>query len=161
MRRGAVLLAFAPVAIISAMVLGLELGGPIVEGWAQPISSTSRATNELVPAITGAVGDPGESFFSRELTLSYASGRVVLSGPTVSRPFALDDEIEITVMKPDGTTSTWTRPLTTDCGTSASFAPLDVTHLFGVGQNTVTVVLYDRCGERRGQSGPLVLSSQG
>jgi hypothetical protein len=142
------------------MVLSLQVVTPIIGNWAPPTVPTRNATNELFPALSGAIGDPGESFFTRELTIEYTSGRLMLSGPTVPGPFALDDDIEITVMKPDGTTSAWTRPLTADCGASALVAPPDVTHLFGVGENTVTVVLYDRCGERRGQSGPLVLSNQ-
>jgi hypothetical protein len=87
-------------------------------------------------------------------------GRVFLSGQPYPGAFAMDDQIEITVIRPDGNTSIWTSTFGEDCGEGVLFPPQDVTHLFALGLNTVTVVLSDRCGETRGVSGPVVLSNQ-
>jgi hypothetical protein len=158
-RRSVLLLALAPVAIISIAVLSLQLGD-LVGRRAEPIDSTVNSTNEVVPAISGPVGDPSESFFSRETTFSYTDGRVFLSGQPYPGAFAMDDQIEITVIRPDGNTSIWTSTFDEDCGEGVLFPPQDLTHLFALGLNTVTVVLSDRCGETRGVSGPVVLSNQ-
>ena len=159
LRRSTLLLALAPLALIALAALSLQLGDLFARR-AAPSDSTRPFANEIVPATSGPVDDSGDGFFSRELILSYADGRVLLSGQPYPGEFAMDDEFEITVMRPDGNTSTWSRTFGEECGADVLFPPEDVTHLFGFGQNTVTVVLYDRCGEARGVSGPVVLSNQ-
>jgi len=119
-----------------------------------------QVLGEVAPAIHELVGEPGESFFTRTLRVAYSDGRIFLSGQPYPNDFAVDDRLELTVTHPDGSTATWTRRFNDDCLTNRSIPPQDVTDLFAVGQNTVTVVLRDICGATRGTSGPLALSRQ-
>ena len=160
--RSALLWALATVVIVSVLVVLSPLLGDIAARRIGPFGASPKVVtiDEVVPAITGPVGDPGESIFFRDMTVSYVGGQVVLSGQPYPSAIAMDDRMEITVVRSDGSTSTWTHPVSEDCGANELFPLQDVTHLFDPGLNIVRLVLYDRCGESRGASGPVVLSNQ-
>ena len=125
-----------------------------------PAAQEFHNMGELAPSINEPVGVPGETFFTRLLTISYAEGRVLLSGHPYPAEFAIDDRMEVTVTRPDGTVSTWTRTFNDDCLSNKPLPPQDLTDLFAPGENAVNVALYDICGATRGTSGPILLSNQ-
>jgi len=152
----------AAIAIVPAALLRVPFSD-VLAFKAEPPGITVEEVQilgELAPAIHEPVGEPGESFFTRMMSVSYSDARVFLSGQPYPSEFAVDDRIEITVTRPDGSTSTWARTFNEDCVVNRPLAPQDITDLFAPGQNTVTVLLYDICGATRGTSGPLLLSNR-
>lgn len=164
MRRviSATVLLLAAVAIVPAALLRLPLND-VFAFKAQPPGITVeeiQILGELAPTIQEPVGEPGESFFTRVMSVSYSDGRVFLSGQPYPSEFAVDDRIDIAVTRPDGSTATWTRTFNDGCVVNRPLAPQDVTDLFAPGQNIVSLVLHDICGATRGTSGPLLLSNR-
>lgn len=89
----------------------------------------------------------GATFYTKDLTVTYQSGKIILSGNSdgTGNTFA-DDAVEITVTKPDGSTGTFDHSYQSTCSRLDSMPPQDITNLFGTGENKVHVRLYDMCG---------------
>lgn len=132
--------------------------GAIILVMLQPGGGAS-VTLELAPSIpTQPAAQQGQTFFTRDLELTYASGPVIVSGPPPPQgPFFVDDAMSITVTRPDGTTAAWNRTFNVDCEENAPLDPQDVTDLFRQGVNKVSVVLRDVCGSTIGAQGPIFL----
>jgi hypothetical protein len=152
------------VAAAGALVL-LSPGDVLVSllrpaGGATPTVQVAPSTVEIAPLIvTRLATRQGETFFTRDLELSYAGGSVLLSGqPSPEGEFFVDDAMAITVVRPDGTSASWSRTFNADCLENAPLGPQDVTDLFRPGLNKVSVVLRDVCGSTVGTLGPIFLS---
>lgn len=89
----------------------------------------------------------GETFFTKNITLNYQSGNIVFSAlQDGTGSTFIDDAIEITVTKPNGTTTKFINSYQTGCSSLASLPPKDITNLFAPGENKVSIRLYDICG---------------
>jgi|GEM_PF-3135500 len=102
---------------------------------------------ELSPNITVQIDQPGQTYFTRTLSVAYGgSGAVILGGGQGLGPMGIDDRIEVTVRRPSGQTSTFSHTFSSNCVGPTNAGPFDLTHLFGTGTNEVTVRLSDLCG---------------
>ena len=121
---------------------------------AQPV------TVEISPLIpTRLAAQVGETFFTGNLDVSYGDGPVVLSGPPApDGTFFVDDALDITVVRPDGSRATWNRTFNINCLENSPLGPQDVTDLFRQGLNKVSVILRDVCGSTIGTQGPIFLT---
>lgn len=90
----------------------------------------------------------GETFFSKDTTINYQSGQMILSSnPDGTGSTTVDDEMEIKVTHQDGTTSKNIFDYVSQpCLFIVSKPPQDITHLFKAGENKVSIKLYDTCG---------------
>jgi len=122
-----------------------------------------EATNsaiELAPAINEPAEEKGKRFFAQELKFDYRDGRAILSGqPSPSGEFWVDDSITITVVRPDGSTSSWSHTFNVDCYSNSPVPAKDLTDMFAPGRNVITVELFDVCGATFGTSGALLLTT--
>jgi hypothetical protein len=149
-------LGLAAVAIFGAVigVVALISRG----GFSPPDQLAQPAVMQLAPFLDAPVAEPGETFFRRQLQFAYAGGRVQLSGdPAPDGRFGVDDGMAITVARPDGTESSWSRTFNVNCDTNVPIEAQDVTGMFQPGLNLVSVALYDACGGSSGTIGPIYL----
>ena len=158
---------FALVVLVSVLSVGFLVGQPLSRVFSSPPDSTPANAGvqtwvELAPAMNEPVGQRGEQFFVREMRFEYSVGdRVIVSGdPFPTGQFSVDDRMEMMVVRPDGTTVTWSRAFNLSCFANVPTPAEEVTELFLPGVNTVSIALYDNCGSRKGTSGPIGLSRQ-
>jgi hypothetical protein len=91
----------------------------------------------------------GETFF--EAALAHfdhtGTGTIVLAGNQDGTGSTLvDDKIVIKVRHPNGSMSTFRHDYSHGCTSTFSLGPVDITSLFRVGANKVSVLLMDACG---------------
>jgi hypothetical protein len=80
-------------------------------------------------------------------------GSIVLSANQDGTGFTLvDDKIMIKVFHSDGTSSIFRHDYSHGCSFSSSLAPTNVTSLFHLGNNKISVVLSDGCGGLEGSN---------
>jgi len=90
----------------------------------------------------------GEVFFDRTVPFDYTGGTVVLSqDPDGTGDVFVDDELIMTVTRPDQTTVVFDQDYSNGCsGQIIHGGPHDVTSLFQVGLNSVRVQFKNTCG---------------
>lgn len=100
------------------------------------------------------VGTRGETFFSHTLLVGYSDDSVLLAAnPAGTAAIAVDDEVEIIVTHPDGSTARRTFNFVVGiCSAIASKPPQEVGDLFQNGTNRVDVIFRDVCGVSEGAS---------
>jgi hypothetical protein len=91
----------------------------------------------------------GETFF--QTTLAHfdhnGTGTILLAGNDAGTASTLvNDEIVIKVRHPNGSTAVFRHDYSHGCTSTFGLAPVDITGLFAVGSNRVTVSLNDVCG---------------
>ena len=85
----------------------------------------------------------GETFYTVSFLLNYTGGPVTLAGDAGgTRLTSVDDQMIMKVTHPDGTISTYQ-----DKEFAEILPPMDVSHYFRSGLNTVEVTLRDVCGD--------------
>jgi hypothetical protein len=145
----------------AALLLGVIVGIGVIAAAARFLvgEPNPAVSVELAPLLHQPVQQQGQTFFTRQVDFPYQAGQVILSGsPPPSGSFGVDDGMSLTVLRPDGTSQTWSRRFNEACQANAMLAPQDVTELFLPGVNRVDVELHDECGGDSGTSGPILLS---
>lgn len=95
----------------------------------------------------------GATFFTKDITINYESGDMVLSSNDDGIGNTLvDDAIEITVTRPDNTIATFNYGYHAGCWALYDLPPKDLTYLFLPGENKVKIRMYDICGINAGSS---------
>lgn len=129
--------------------------------WTSP---SAYVANHLGVVITQPFAQPtqqrGETFLNKQVQLTYSAGQVILSGaggPTTS--FSVDDAMELTVTRPDGTSISRTYVFQVGCTSITSRPAENVSNLFQPGINTVNARLYDICGVSSGTGSGLLLTN--
>jgi hypothetical protein len=159
--RGRLRLALVGSAVVAALLIGLALIASRM-GVSPPALEAPPAPVELAPRLDQPAGQPGQTFFRREVTVDYNDGRLMLSGsPAPVGSFGVDDGMTITVTRPDGSVASWSRSFNQTCDANVATEPEEVTHLFAPGPNVVSVALYDTCGGTSGTFGPIFLTVVG
>ncbi len=119
------------------------------------VGSASAAGGSAVVAgsLTGAidpqfVGTQGETFYTATLAkVVYTGGPLYLSSTSNGLTSTLvDDALTIKIVRPDGTTSSYTHDYSGGCGPDVPMAPKDLSSKFQPGENKVTLMLKDKCG---------------
>jgi uncharacterized repeat protein (TIGR01451 family) len=147
----------SPVALLVAATLCFL--GVFLSPESQTIAKAASTTSvQLAPLINQAVTQRGETYFTNQISVTYQSGSVILSGdPVPTGGFGVDDAMTMTVTRPDGTNATFNHEFDVGCSFVTSIGPQDVTSLFAVGVNRVTVRLNDVCGAHEGNN-PIFLT---
>jgi uncharacterized membrane protein YgcG len=95
------------------------------------------------------VGTKGETFFTREITVTTPDGNVTVAGSSDgASSFWVDDILELDVTHADGTTSTYRADDSDGCTASTvlNTKPTSLASYFKPGINTVHVTFSDACG---------------
>lgn len=114
-------------------------------------SPTPAYASTIPYEITTAIPDhqtpsQGITFFTKDMDINYTSGNIIFSqNPDGTGTTYIDDGVEITVTKPDGTQKS-------HLYIGFNNPPIDVTYLFGIGENHVNVKLRDFGGAIIGSS---------
>jgi hypothetical protein len=103
---------------------------------------------QLAPQMSQPNPQLGRTFFMATYQVVYGSGPVMISGsPPPNQSFYVDDQIVMTVTRPDTTTATFDQRFEGgNCSGIRFLGPFDVTSLFQPGTNQVRVELRDTCG---------------
>jgi hypothetical protein len=95
------------------------------------------------------IRDFGETFYRGMLSHfdHTGTGTIVLAGNQEGTAATLvDDKIVIKVQHPNGTTSTYQHDYSHGCTSTSALGPVNITSMFQVGANRVSVALMDVCG---------------
>jgi len=134
----------------------LVVAGALVALTGPPASAAPTNSLQLSPPVSQVVGATGETFFDKSFKINTPSGAVALSGAADGvTPFAVDDVLELTVTRADGSSSSISHDFSDGCsGTITPLAPgdLNLLPLLGAGTDTVRVVLKDKCGSQEGNT---------
>ncbi len=134
--------------LVSKLLFGFLLS--ILLLW--PISAqafTTPPVYEITPGIGLSPALKGLTFFFKDFSLEYNGGKIILSSkPDGTGATVVDDAIEITVTRPDGTKVRYTYDYSGGCGFNQLFPqnPVDINNYFQPGVNSVRARLYDICG---------------
>lgn len=110
-------------------------------------STMLHASVRVTDGVPALGVETGAIFFDVSFGVSYLDGPVLLAAQSDGQGAVwTDDEIIVTVTRPDETTATFSYDYSTACARTQPTAPQDVSHLFRPGSNLVRVQLRDRCG---------------
>jgi hypothetical protein len=140
---------FRFVVLASAILL---VGGPlnVLDDGAPALAEPSTPTAVLVSdTVSREPGSTGEVFFDHTYRIETSDRNVVLAGAgDGTGEFSVDDVMEITVTRPDGSTSLAVHDFSDGCSTGSvgGLAPFSLADLLRPGANQVRIVLRDGCG---------------
>jgi len=125
-----------------------ELVDFTLEGSSSPASSI-LVTSGIAYA---PISDRGETFHLATIPFEYQGGSAFLSlNPDGTGHIMVDDVLEVSVRRPDGTARSATIDFTNDCvDYVAPLPPQDISYLMGYGTNEVTFRFRDQCGAYHG-----------
>ena len=147
------------VIVLSIVAITIAAAGAAATGKLRVQPSIRSSVTMIAPTIQQRVTQRGEQFYSQAFNIVYEGGTVTISGdPAPTGTFSVDDRIALSVARPDKTTATWEHLFNEDCQSNRPDQPEDLTSLFQIGVNVVTVSLYDVCGTAEGTLGPVLLS---
>ncbi|MBI4037413.1 alpha/beta hydrolase, partial [Candidatus Daviesbacteria bacterium] len=118
----------------------------VIFSFPAPVNAANIPHN-ITPAIPVTPSSTGATFFTTNLTVNYQSGNIILSSqPNGTGNVQVDDGLDITVTRPDGTTISATKTYHSNCMYLVPSSPQDFTNLFLPGENKISIRLYDICG---------------
>jgi hypothetical protein len=147
----------------AAFVLAVAVGGVASSasgGSKAPASPATVKSGGDKASFTGGIDGrfvvrQGEVFYKATLyNVRYSEGPVILAGDSAGTlEFGVDDVLIVKVVRPDGTTATFSNDFSSNCsGGITPLPPTDISSKFEAGMNKVLVTLKDKCGFIEGSS---------